>query len=134
MRYFILALITMVLIAVLTSCSVESKADGGFKVEPSTAVIGTGIKAFATLASSGTFEMELAPSYTRLARLRYNAASLLDQNRITVDHAIEIQNGADEIRAVLDYARQLDANKNRTGAKIASDKAKTLLDRLEATL
>jgi hypothetical protein len=134
MRYSIIALITTALIAILSACSVESKPDGGIKVEPSTAVIGTGMKAFATLASSGTFEMELAPSYTRLAQIRYNATSLLEQYRITVDQAIEIQNSADEVRTVLDYARQLDANKNATGAKTASNKAKSLLNTLEAKL
>lgn len=65
-----------------------------------------GIAAFGTLASFGTWEMELAPAYTRLASLRHTAARRLDAGAITVADAVEIQLLADDARAALDESRR----------------------------
>lgn len=59
---------------------------------------------FGTLASFGTFEMELAPAYTRLAVLRHRAASQLTQGRIDVAAARQVQAHADAARTLLDQA------------------------------
>lgn len=57
-----------------------------------------------TLASFGTFEMELAPAYTRLAVLRHRAAGRLTAGRIDVATARQVQAQADDARARLDAA------------------------------
>lgn len=65
-----------------------------------------GIVAFGTLAEFGTWEMELAPAYTRLASLRHNAARRLESGAITVATAVEIQLIADDARRALDESRR----------------------------
>lgn len=74
---------------------------------PAGSVAGTAagrMQMFGTLASFGTFEMELAPAYTRLAVLRHRAANRLNQGRIDVAAARQIQALADDARARLDAA------------------------------
>ena len=73
-------------------------------VQPVASAASGGITAFATLAPFGSFEMELAPAYTRLAMLRHNAARQLTQGRITVETAKGLQTKADEARKTLDAA------------------------------
>lgn len=101
---------------------------------PPTKQQGVSVSAFATLASFGTFEMQLAPAYTRLAVLRHNAARALDKGRIPVDAAQEIQAGADAVRAQLDRARYLDAGKAADAAAASLDDALRGLEQLERRL
>lgn len=100
----ILALV--VAIALLSGCAtqpapISGKAYGGSV-------------AFGTLASFGTFEMELAPAYTRLAVLRHNAAKFLGDRKITRSNAQQIQETADRARFLLDeaHAQTLDGKPN----------------------
>lgn len=64
------------------------------------------VSGFATLAVFGTWEMELAPAYTRLAAVRHRAARLLDQGRINVATAQAVQDYADRARRLLDLSRR----------------------------
>lgn len=104
-------------------------------VQPITGAASGGITAFATLAPFGSFEMELAPAYTRLAVLRHNAARQLTQGRITVGAAEDIQAMADAARSSLDaaHAETMDgkekptARKNLANAKLLIEDAEKLL-------
>jgi hypothetical protein len=73
-----------------------------------TASGGAGVTGFATLSLWGTWEMDLAPAYTRLAALRHRAARALIAEKIDVATAIEIQKTADKARALLDESRRGD--------------------------
>jgi hypothetical protein len=125
MRILIFALLALA----VTACS---------SAPPQTAALSagasSGIVAFGTLASFGTFEMDLAPAYTRLAVARHNAARALDKGRITVTVAEDIQADADNIRRALDNARALDAARRTTEARAALDAAQADLDRTERRL
>lgn len=134
MRYVIIAILTMLLITVLAACTTNVDAAGGVKIEPEPAAIHSGLQAFGTLATSGTYEMELAPSYTRLARLRYNAASLLEQDRIKLQTAVDVQNGADLARTALDQARIAGEKKDNATVTRLNGQAKQMLDKLEGML
>lgn len=68
----------------------------------------TSFTGFATLASSGTFEFTAAPTWTRLAALRHNAAKALRAQAITVKAAQHIQARADLARTLLDDAMAAD--------------------------
>ena len=99
----------------LTACAgVSQKPTLPLATEPSTS---GGIQVFATLADFGTFEMELAPAYTRLAVLRHNAARALNKSRITRNDAISIQLAADSARAKLDEAKMLSVDNREQEAK-----------------
>lgn len=65
---------------------------------------GAAIVGFGTLASFGTFEMDLAPVYTRNAVARHNAARALRNKQITADEAREILSWTDDARFLLDKA------------------------------
>lgn len=67
---------------------------------------GQRVTGFATLAEFGTWEMSLAPAYTRLAGLRYNAARRLDDGRISVDIARQVLTLSDDVRSLLDQSRR----------------------------
>lgn len=71
---------------------------------------------FGTLAAFGTFEMKLAPAYTRLAVLRHDAARLLRNGRIDVGTAQTIQTTADAARELLDAAHAETADGNERPA------------------
>lgn len=79
--------------------------------------------AFATLASVGTCEYRLAAEYTALALARYRAARALDEKRIDVAAAREVQALADQARAELDRAcaPPVDETRERTAAARARD-------------
>lgn len=64
------------------------------------------VSGFATAALWGTWEVELAPAYTRLAALRHRAARALEAGRITVGTAEAIQASADLARSFLDASRR----------------------------
>ena len=104
------------------------------KPQPIAAHSASGLVGFATLASFGTFEMESAPTYTRLAVLRHNAARALDKGRIPVAVAVAIQAGADEVRTKLTLATLLDAQKDSAGAKAKLDEAIRDIEQLERKL
>lgn len=92
-------LIAMIAAAALSACAAPA-------VTPVTASGGSSISGFATLANFGTWEMDLAPAYTRLAVVRHRAARELDAGRIGVATAIDIQASADKARALLDASRR----------------------------
>ena len=120
---------TIVLLAVLMAACTSPPPQ---LLEPSAAV--SGISAFGTLASFGTFEMELAPAYTRLAVLRHNAALALNRGGITVDLAKEIQAGSDLARGKLDQSRAYDASKLPVPADALLREAVTDIQILEGKL
>lgn len=100
------ALIVMALCALIVGCGslpsgIQGRADSGPVM-------------FGTVAAFGTFEMQIAPSYTRLAVLRHNAARYLRDRRITVERAEFIQASADRARGLLDdaHAMTLDGKPN----------------------
>lgn len=69
----------------------------------------------ASLAAYGSFEFLAAPSYTKLAIARSNAASALRNKKITPAQAQDIQKRADAARAQLDQALKVCAQDNKTG-------------------
>lgn len=104
--------LVLAIVLSMSACATVEKTSQPIGAKPATGTI----KGFATLASFGTFEMELAPLYTRLAVLRHNAAKHLRNGEISVDTAIEIQRRADLMRADLDKAKQLDLDKKTDDA------------------
>ena len=60
----------------------------------------------ATLAIWGTWEMELAPAYTRQIVLLNRATRALEAGQIDVATAIEIRTAADRARQLLDASRR----------------------------
>lgn len=103
--------------------------------QPVASAASSGFVAFGTLAPFGSFEMQLAPAYTRLAVLRHNAARQLTQGRITVSAAKNIQAMADAARSSLDAAHaetmggqeRLSAVKNLKNAQMLIQDAEKLL-------
>lgn len=105
-------LIIMALCALIAGCgSVSSNIKGEARGGP---VI------FGTVAPFGTFEMQLAPTYTRLAVLRHNSARALREDRITVEQALSIQADADRARAALDKARSTTASGKYNPAAVSA--------------
>jgi hypothetical protein len=90
--------------AIADSPRIEAQPDGA-----------PGVFIAATLAADGSWEAKAAPSFTRLAITRRNAAIALRKGHITVDQALRIQAKADEARALLDKAVASCAQDNRTG-------------------
>lgn len=90
----------------------------------------SGPAAFGTLASFGTFEMELAPAYTRLAVLRHNAARALREKRIDVTDAEVLQAIADAARFLLDAAHA--ETRDGKARQSARDKLSQALERIQA--
>lgn len=93
-----------------------------------------GLQVFATLADFGTFEMELAPAYTRLAMLRHNAAKALRKSQITRNDAISIQQAADFARAKLDESKKLSVENQEAEAKARLQTALEILKLQETRL
>ena len=125
MRALFIALLALVMVA----CSTPQPI-------PITAKASGSVAGFATLARFGTYEMELAPAYTRLASLRHRAARDLEASRITVDIAIAVQALADQARRHLDDARRGDLvtptpeqRRQLQDAVLLMDKIETLLER-----
>lgn len=91
-------LIIAVMLAALIGCA---------STTPLTAVSDPArVVGFATLASWGTFEMQLAPAYTRLAAARHRAASAVRRGEISASAARSVQADADRARALLDDAHR----------------------------
>lgn len=109
-------LIIMALCALIVGCGslpsdIQGRAAGGPVM-------------FGTVAAFGTFEMQLAPAYTRLAVLRHNAARALAEKRIPVQTAEFIQAVADRARSLLDEAHaQTLGGKEQPAAVAALDQA-----------
>lgn len=130
MKNFIQLLLGVVLIGCLAACAASPSKTTALVPEPSSSVI----VGFATLASFGTFEMELAPLYTRLAVLRHNAARDLRSGDIDVELAKKVQLYADVLRSQLDNARQFDATKHPEQAHKIVLNATHALDSIEGML
>lgn len=92
------------------------------------------IVGFATAAEFGTWEMELAPAYTRLAAMRHNAARLLNARQIPVALAIAVQDKADKARTALDQSRRGEAKHPTARQRQLLMEAKRLIAEAEATL
>lgn len=93
-----------------------------------------GVVGAATIARWGTWEMDLAPAYTRLALARHNAAVALTRGRITVDTAVQVQAIADQARALLDRSRRGDAATQTDAQRADLAAAIVHLDRLDQLL
>lgn len=78
---------------------------------------GMGYFAVGTLAPLGSFEWKIAPSYTRLATVRHNAARALKQHRLTFAEAVDVLDATDRARAALDAAVVADSKKDSKGAE-----------------
>lgn len=87
----------MLFAALIGACASHTQL--GSERKPLTESAGVG-----TLATVGTFEMELAPAKTRLEMCRRNAKKALIARRIDVDTARDIQRHADNARAALERA------------------------------
>lgn len=107
--------IALVLAVLVVGCASTPNHAAGLQADESA----NATAAFGTLASFGTFEMELAPAYTRLAVLRHNAARALRKGAISVDVAKKIQRGADLARVYLDQAKLADGKQQSNDAHIA---------------
>lgn len=92
-------LIAFALVTLLAACASAPQPLATAPARPSGVVV-----AFGTLASVGTCEYRLAAEYTALALARYRAARALDEKRIDVAAAREVQALADQARAELDRA------------------------------
>lgn len=62
------------------------------------------VSGFATLAESGTFEFEAAPTLTRLATVFHNAARMVDDKRISATIAATIRARSGYARTMLSDA------------------------------
>ena len=95
----------------------------------------SGTVVFGTLAAFGTFEMALAPAYTRLAVVRHNAAQALDRREISLSTAKTLQETADRARSLLDDAHdQTLDGKERPDARKKLTAAQELIGRGESLL
>lgn len=81
----------------------------------------------ATLAPWGSFEFQLAPSYTHNAILRQQAAAALVSHRIDSGQARRILSLTDAARAALDRARKTDSVDYLSIATAAQDAADRIL-------
>lgn len=121
------ALIVLMIAFALSACATPQSV-------PITAKSSGSVAGFATLARFGTYEMELAPAYTRLAALRHRAARDLDAGRITVDTAIAVQSLADQSRSKLDAARRGDMIAPTPEQRLLLADALVLMDQIERLL
>lgn len=75
----------------------------------------SGVFVAATLCTAGSFECQVAPSYTKLAVTRRNAAVALRKGAITVVQAQAVQDQADLVRSLLDKSLAACGQNDRTG-------------------
>jgi len=83
--------------------------------------------AAATLAPVDSWEWATAPLYTRLVMLRQVATHRLQQGRITVATAREVQARADDVRTLLEASLAADQRQDRAAAASLADSARTAL-------
>lgn len=70
------------------------------------AVAKSSITGFATLADFGTWEMQLAPAYTRLAVLVHRAARAKEAGRLSIDAEFAIRSKAIDAKHLLNGSRR----------------------------
>lgn len=99
-----------------------------------TGAVKSSFTGFATLSSVGTFEYEAAPTWTRMAQVRHNAARALTGKEITADIARRIQARADLARSLLNEAMAADKVGNRSAARDKLRWATAAVDDAEITL
>lgn len=121
-------LLALALLLGLTACSTPAV------VSPLATSPRADVTGFATLATWGTWEMQLAPAYTRLAGLRHRASAQLDARRIPVATAIAVQATADQARAALDRSRRNDAAEPTPEQRAALADAQALIAKIETLL
>lgn len=88
----------------------------------------------ATAALWGTWEMNLAPAYTRHAVLLHRATRLADARKITRANAIDIQLLTDRAKALLDFSRRGSATDPTPEQRQALAEAKLLLNNVDAIM
>lgn len=131
MRYFIFGVVLIIALAAFTSCSASPERQ--LQLEHAAEAVTAGIGAYNGLETTAT-SPDLAPAYARLARLRHNAATALDNHAISLQTAVTIQNVGDSVRSLLDQARSYDAANNTAAATANLDAAITQITRLEGLL
>lgn len=132
MRFFSLPLTAVLVSMLLFGCATTQPAPA----TPLAAVpAGTSIVGFGTLASWGSFEMAMAPAYTRNALVRHRATRALQNHAITSAQAERLLGLTDKVRAWLDKAREATADGQETPeARVYLDKAVAELDAIEGRL
>lgn len=103
MRSIALILISYALLA----CSENVPTMPSPVAQETQAIIGeaqSGMVVIGTLAPFGSWEFELAPTYTRNASLRQRAANALRNKKISLEVAKSILTITDKVRALLDMA------------------------------
>lgn len=93
-----------------------------------------GYSAFGTLAPLGSFEWQMAPSYTRAKVLLHNAAQRFRKGEISLELATEVLNRTDAAHAALDAAVAADANHQPLLAQQKAAEAGRLILDTEALL
>lgn len=78
-----------------------------------------------TLAPLGSFEWRVAPTYTRNATARHDAARALRKRELSFEQGAAVLTATDRARTALDAAVKADASKN---SKLAEQKAKEAAD------
>lgn len=120
-------LVVLVALFAIVGCAHEST--------PISGTVSAGPQMFGTIAPFGSFEMQLAPAYTRLAVLRHNAARALAGGRISVATAQSVQDKADMARIQLDAAHSATLDgKERPEAKQALVDATEWIKQAETAL
>ncbi len=117
----------LLIMLLLAACASQPQAIQA-KVKPAD------IGVFATLAESGTFEMELAPVYTQLAAARHSAAAQLRDGRISLADAVKVQQLADAARTALDGAYAADKRGQRNLAAALVMQANLTLSKAQGVL
>lgn len=121
MQRFIVCIAFLAAMVFLAGCASVAPAPSTepvtHQLQGSTDAEGTGIFAVGTLAPLGSFEWKIAPSYTRLATVRHNAARALKQHRLTFADAVDVLDATDRARAALDAAVVADSKKDSKGAE-----------------
>jgi hypothetical protein len=107
-------------------------ANAPVPLESAKAARSNGIYAYGTLATNPA-EAQLAPLYTRNALLRLTAARRLEDGRLDVAAARDIQALADQARTLIDRARNEDAPTRTALASQASALQDEAATKLEAT-
>lgn len=94
----------------------------------------TGLVSFGTLAEFGTWEMSLAPVYTRLAGLIHRAARLKESGRLDADAEHSVRSKAIEAKALLDESKRGNRVEPTPTQRIKLDAAIALTNEIAAQL
>lgn len=122
------SLLVAALVAVsLTACATSQPA-------PIAATARGSVTGVATAALFGTYEMEVAPIYTRMVVLRSRTARQAEAHRISDDTAIEIMVLTDMARRQIDTARRGSQSEPTLLQRAALAEAIRLLDRVDSLL